>query len=156
VAGNIFTGGRVENCYATGDVTGTSSGAYAGGVAGLVNGSLEYCYATGTVRGDEVGGVAGTFITKVTACVGLNKNVIGGYYTGRVAGGSYYNSLTGNAGLDTMQRNGSSTTWTNVGANANDGSDVTDATAKTLAFWTGLGWSTAIWNFDGVNCPTLK
>jgi len=49
--------GTVQNCYATGDVTGTN---YVGGVMGANQGTVEYCYSTGTVIGTSVvGGVVG-------------------------------------------------------------------------------------------------
>ena len=52
------TGGNIEGCYNTGDV----SGSYVGGIAGYNNylSSIEGCYNTGYVRGGSyAGGIAG-------------------------------------------------------------------------------------------------
>ncbi|WP_250228793.1 S-layer homology domain-containing protein [Anaeropeptidivorans aminofermentans] len=50
-------GGTLENCYNTGSVTGTGSGTSGsvGGVAGWVSGTVQNCYSTGNVTGTGVG-----------------------------------------------------------------------------------------------------
>ena len=56
VAGEV-DGGTLENCYNTGIVTGTGSGTSGsvGGVAGWVSGTVQNCYSTGNVTGTGVG-----------------------------------------------------------------------------------------------------
>ena len=72
--------GNITDCYATGDVTGTS---YLGGFVGLNrDGFIAYCYATGdiTATGDFIGGLVGENFTLATliSCVAANNVVTGG------------------------------------------------------------------------------
>ena len=50
-----FNGGTIENCYNTGDVSGTGTSSYgyvyAGGVCGWNTGTIQNCYNTGEVSG---------------------------------------------------------------------------------------------------------
>ncbi len=50
-----FNDGTIENCYNTGDVSGTGTSSYgdvyAGGVCGLNTGTIQNCYNTGEVNG---------------------------------------------------------------------------------------------------------
>ena len=59
-----ISGGTIENCYNTGEVSASGSGAYVGGVCGYISGgTIENCYNTGEVSatgsGVYVGGVCG-------------------------------------------------------------------------------------------------
>jgi uncharacterized repeat protein (TIGR02543 family) len=76
IAGTV-SGGSVENCYSTGTVSGRRN---AGGIAGIVSGgSIDTCYSTGTVSGSEgVGGIAGL--------VDHNGSISGSYSTGEISG----------------------------------------------------------------------
>ena len=70
--------GTVENCSATGDVSGEDD--YVGGLLGInYGGRLQNCYASGTVTGDDddVGGLIGNNYGTVQNC----------YATGIVSGG---------------------------------------------------------------------
>ena len=85
--------GIVENCYSTGDITGT--GNYTGGIVGYNSGSsgnayVKYCYSTGFVEGNTcVGGVVGknSSSCRVEKCVALGSRVsCRGGSIGRVIG----------------------------------------------------------------------
>ena len=85
-----FNGGSntLTNCYATGDVSGSS---YAGGLVGLNDGSntLTNCYATGDVSGGNyAGGLVGLFN-------GGSNTLTNCYATGDVSGSSYAGGLVG-------------------------------------------------------------
>lgn len=84
-----FTGGKVSDCYSTGDVTsardsGTVDIGDIGGIVGGVpsqssTGSIERCYSTGTVEGwNYAGGIAGNLYgnASVKDSVALNPAVI--------------------------------------------------------------------------------
>ena len=86
-----FNGGTIENCYNTGDVSGTSTdgSVSVGGVCGLNDyGTIENCYNTGEVSGTgtssygyvSVGGVCGWNTGTIENC----------YNTGDVSGTSEY------------------------------------------------------------------
>ncbi len=70
--------GEVENCYATGDVTGDQY-THAGGIAGILDSScsLTSCYATGEVIGNRAGGIAGGYAASdsIYKCIALNPSV---------------------------------------------------------------------------------
>jgi hypothetical protein len=91
VVGENYSG-TVENCYATGNVSGSEG---VGGVAGYNNGTVENCYATGNVSGSKgVGGVVGENGSTVKNCYATGNvtgNVSGSEDVGGVAG---YNSGT--------------------------------------------------------------
>ena len=87
-----FNDGTIENCYNTGDVSGTGTSSYgyvnAGGVCGdNAGGTIQNCYNTGDVSGEGtqyvfVGGVCGTNENSAT--------IINCYNTGDVSGTSSY------------------------------------------------------------------
>ena len=83
-----FNDGTIENCYNTGDVSGTGTSTdgsgYAGGVCGWNTGTIENCYNTG-----EVSGIYG-FAYAGGVC-GFNGGTIENCYnTGDVSGTSSY------------------------------------------------------------------
>jgi len=69
----------INNCYATGGITGYSSG----GIVGSINGgdcSIISCYATGPIRGSGINGgivglVTGNGINNIKNCAALNPNI---------------------------------------------------------------------------------
>jgi len=77
----------VQNCYATGSITGVED---VGGVVGYnEEGTVQNCYATGDITGvDHVGGVVGYNVSStVQRCVALNTTITGsGTGFGRVVG----------------------------------------------------------------------
>lgn len=80
--------GTIKKCFATGNVTGSSS--QVGGLVGIAdrNVNIENCYATGNVSGTgDVGGL-----------VGSGKNIADSYATGKVTGtGANVGGLAGKA-----------------------------------------------------------
>lgn len=142
--------GTVENCYATGDVSGT--GWHVGGLVGK-GGTLKNCYATGTVRGDvRVGGLVG-YCGKVSNCyaignvngvdwiggfVGLNEGTVENCYsagrvTGRMSGGFCgYNDGTISDCFFDKQTSGMFKTDGGVGQDS--------LGMKTKSTFTGAGW----------------
>ena len=81
--------GTIENCYNTGEVSGTSEYgfAYAGGVCGFNGGTIENCYNTGDVSGTSEYGFA-----YAGGVCGLNDygTIENCYNTGDVSGTSEY------------------------------------------------------------------
>jgi len=81
--------GTVKNCYATGNISGTSQ---VGGVVGTHNigNVLEFCHSTGDVSGtgNDIGGVAGG--------TGSGGRIRFCYATGNVSGNDYVGGITGN------------------------------------------------------------
>jgi uncharacterized repeat protein (TIGR02543 family) len=92
LAGIVGDGGQMKNCYATGNVNGTSG--RVGGLVGTNEGNINNCYATGSVNDgtESVGGVVGHNITthKIISCYSLgtvsSNNRVGGVV------GTYSNS----------------------------------------------------------------
>ena len=91
--------GKIEACYAIGNVSSPSSAGWVGGVAGEVNnnGTISGCYFSGTVSGTQnVGGVAGkdSYNTSIQGCYAILSGdasaygVIGAYNTGFVVQGT--------------------------------------------------------------------
>ena len=142
----------VQNCSATGTVTGGNN---AGGVAGSNNGgTVQNCYATGAVSGggDYTGGVAGqNFGNIVQNCYALNPSVKSiptmnvGRVTGFNAGVLYYNYAWN--GMTVMQ--GTAADFTGGTAkpsigdalNSIDGKGITAAEAKDQDAWDTAGFS---------------
>jgi hypothetical protein len=167
--------GIVQYCYATG----TISGNYAGGVVGSNSGTVQYCYATGNISGNSshtTGGVVGSLTNDnpssieatVKNCVALNPDVSGsGTYIGRVLGSLSTSdgtpTLANNYGRSDMQKNGGSTTWTNIGLTDQDGASVTSSNWGTESWWTTdsnwaqKGWPIGtVWEWRSNSLPILK
>ncbi len=89
--------GTIENCYNTGDVSGTSEYGfvYAGGVCGWNTGTIENCYNTGDVSGTSEYG----FVYAGGVC-GLNDygTIENCYNTGDVSGTGTRTDASGHAG----------------------------------------------------------
>lgn len=91
------------NCYATGDVNVTGSGDYAGGLIGRAGGDIDNCYATGDVTGNTyVGGFIGDSPKEIDNSFATG-NVTGndaadtvGLFVGDAAGGTFTNDYVSN------------------------------------------------------------
>ena len=155
-------GGTVENCYATGNVSGRKG---VGGVVGESTGSgsiVRYSYASGEViaQDDEAGGVAGYVSTVLNNCVALNPNISAfGSAFGRVAGNFALGSLSNNFARSDMLKDGNLHTWnTSETSGNNNGTDVNPASIseswwKTTARWDSV-WgntSSAPWQWDNAH-----
>jgi len=157
--------GTVQDCYATGNVSGYQT---IGGVVGLNQGTMQNCYATGNVSGYQtVGGVVGlqnkkntTSIATAKNCVALNLNVsvsiTRGTEIGRVLGYGYL-TLANNYGRSDMKKNGGSTTWTNIGSDDLDGTNITSSNWSNQSWWRDTtGWDfTNVWAWGG-SLPILR
>ncbi len=82
---------RIENCYATGTITGSGSGNYCiGGLAGYSGGVISDCSASGEVNGEEsVGGLVGEHSGILTDCHATGK-VSGSFDVGGLIGFNGY------------------------------------------------------------------
>ena len=83
-----FNDGTIENCYNTGDVSGTGTSSYgdvyAGGVCGWNTGTIENCYNTGDVSGTT--SISATDYVYVGGVCGFNDGTIENCYnTGDVS-----------------------------------------------------------------------
>jgi hypothetical protein len=87
-----LNGGRIDNCYSTGNVVGS---AYSGGLAGQNKGSIKNCYSTGNVNGRNCSG----------GLVGYNSSgtISNCYATGVVTGVQGYNFFGGLVGYNYQQ-----------------------------------------------------
>jgi len=150
-----YNTGTVQNCYTTGNVSGTSE--VVGGVVGgnynefpasTTTSTVQNCYSTGkvTATGNLVGGVLGfgTY-TVVKNCVALNPNVSGsGSYVNPVAGA---NSNSGGAGTGMsnnyrrrdMKINGADKSLVEGPSNSTYGKSITSADWGNESFWTSTG-----------------
>ncbi|WP_204845169.1 GLUG motif-containing protein, partial [Sedimentisphaera salicampi] len=79
--------GTIENCYATGDVSGDN---YLGGLCGENGGTIENCYATGYVSGGYRSGYLGGLCGR-----NYEGTIENCYATGSVSGGNYSWDLGG-------------------------------------------------------------
>ena len=91
---------------------------------------------------DYIGGVVGYNGGTVLNCAALNPNISGSSDVGRVAGINSSATLTNNYGRSDMKKGGNLATWTNIGANALDGANIT------LTQWGSSSWRTGTAKFD--------
>jgi hypothetical protein len=158
----------LRNSYATGNVTGTQGSV--GGLVGTNSGTVENSYATGSVTGlNNVGGIIGdnAFISSIARNnVALNTAVIASQVgtppIGRVVGvnerSGTVGTITNNLALAgmTIMTGGASGTPVTPTPDAN-GIHGGDAPAPlSAAFWQGLGFSDAVWDFTDPDRPTLR
>lgn len=152
--------GYIQNCYATDAVACEASSA--GGIAGNNESNvgqtakIQYCYATGAISGNKAGGIVGNLPDgKVEYCIALNSGITGSGDSpsiGRVAGvvGSSGTPLTANYASPAI-----SGTWSNTGAAAKDGDNLTEDNFITsnTAFTNWTSWELDANNFT--NLPKL-
>ena len=104
ICGYFF--GTISNCYSTATVT--SAGSLIGGIAasfsgGSLNGQISSCYAAGAVSGHSgIGGIAGWLYAPLENCAALNPSVSGTDDVGRMAGQTYDADLSGNVAFAGM------------------------------------------------------
>ncbi|MEA4946983.1 MAG: S-layer homology domain-containing protein [Oscillospiraceae bacterium] len=153
--------GTIENCYATGAITCTSTvDNMIGGIVGSQNkGTVQYCYATGTVSGADiyVGGVVGKQDAgTVQYCAALNPSVSGLSSVGRVAGDSN-GTLAGNVAYSgmTVTANGAIQPSTDS-ATGKDGTDTSGGSICATGFFQTLfGGSNTDWTYATGKAPIL-
>ena len=87
LAGHTNENCKVENCYSTGNVTGTR---YTGGLIGRMNEARTNCFSTGCVEGtDLVGGLVGYISNDV------KTNMSNAFCSGSVKGNEFVGGLVG-------------------------------------------------------------
>jgi len=119
--------GTVHNCYAMINVEGETD--RVGGLVGENSrGRVENCYATGDVKSkgnfsNFVGGVVGlnTDRSTVKNCLALNSIVSSNNEVGRVAGSNNTNVLSNNHAFAGIKNKNNNTNWGNIGLNEMDG-----------------------------------
>jgi hypothetical protein len=155
LVGQFNSNGNITNCYAAGIINNerpaestVTSAHFSGGITGRVN-------------------VGGGFISGSVALQSAISTNVATTNTHRIKGGGgdatatppTTCSLTNNYANSDMvfKDNGVIVNKTGSATN-NEGANVTPATAKTQAFYAGLGWNfTDIWTIEeGVSYPTLK
>jgi len=157
-------GGTISQSYATGTVTGSSGPI--GGFIGHNEGTITDAYATGRVIGlsgaSNIGGFVGVNFTDGT--------ISNAYSTGYVSGGTQLGGFAGynNAGASAITSAywDTQTSGQSVGIFGGPGSvtGLTTAAMKTLATFTGAGWSiddaggtSSVWRiYDGDTMPLLR
>ena len=159
LAGSIS--GRIENSFSKGQVVAqsTTNNVNVGGIAGSRSGSASI---TNTVAlgakvaaagaGDRNAGriVGGTNVTNLTNNHAISTMLVGNTQTYK----NYLDFLTGNETVILRDFTGNAVTSTDA-ATAH-GANVTDATTKTTAFWTGTGanqmkFNTEVWDTSTVS-----
>ena len=90
IVGENSAGGKVSDCYSDVVTDASGSNAYVGGIVGYNYGKVEHCYATGDVTGYTVAGVCGYnsgAAAELKGCVAANSNLSGSKQALRVVGG---------------------------------------------------------------------
>ncbi|MGM9709672.1 MAG: leucine-rich repeat protein, partial [Prevotella sp.] len=147
--GEATDGSTITSCYSTATVTAYS----AGGVIGVLGGTLEYCYATGKVTLNDgtngnAGGICGTVIdgSNINNSIALNVNGITGSTTGRIWGEG---SITGSSNYASTKISG---TWTSDAA----GKDGADVVYSEYISYVKNNWPSDVWTISNKNLPQLK
>jgi The GLUG motif len=89
---NATSNGDINNCYATGTVSGDYGSGYMGGLVGYSGGYINTCFSTGNVIGSDrsstLGGLVGQCLGNITNCYssGDVNGGMGSYYVGGLAG----------------------------------------------------------------------
>ncbi|MGD9862569.1 MAG: GLUG motif-containing protein, partial [Pseudodonghicola sp.] len=156
LVGGSFSSGNISESFATGNVGSTSS-QYVGGLTGLSNGTISNSYATGSVTG----------YFQVAGLVGQNNAgaISNSYAAGVVSGGGTGTHTGGLVGFNSGTVTNSFYDVTTTGqSDTGKGTGLTTAAMKSLATYTGAGWSaddtggtSSIWRvYDGSSYPLLR
>ena len=155
VSGNSLIGGLVgfnsngsvvSNSYATGNVNGTQ---WVGGLVGVNGGSVSNCYATGSVSGSiTVGGLVGWNSGSVSNC----------YATGSVTGERWVGGLVGGYVDDGSVENSFYDKDTTGQSDTRKGTPKSTAQMKTRATFTSAGWdfNDVWWLIETITYPLLR
>jgi hypothetical protein len=135
-------GGRIRNCFSTGQVTGGYHSAFLGGLVGDNHGgTISNSYSTGSVSGDNVvGGLCGGNFGRISNC----------YSTGQVDGSGPLGGLTGNSSSDKISNcfwdvntSGLDTSFGGIGK--------TTIEMQTMSTFTDAGWDFAAESANGTD-----
>ena len=168
--GRVGSTAEINDCYTTGDVTGSD---YVGGLIGQVAGSnSQQLYQTVTnsfsasavvstydntsaLIGGLIGGQKQSDLT-ISNSVAMNPSLntengaVAADYKGRILGSGTSFTLTNNHGLNLMIVDGEFITSDD--ASGRQGADVSPASLKTKAFWSGLGFDfDTVWIWNGTD-----
>ncbi|MDL2273502.1 S-layer homology domain-containing protein, partial [Oscillospiraceae bacterium OttesenSCG-928-G22] len=132
--------GIIEDCYATGDVTGDE---ISGGIAGINSGIIRRCYTVGMLEGKRVGGITGYMYSGSGAgptpgiynCAALTHSITAGGDNAKIAGqatGTY--EIQNALARDNM-------IITPAGTMQQNGTDTSLADLMTQSTYAGLGWT---------------
>ncbi len=156
LVGALDAGSTVSDSYASSTVISTNSNSVAGGLIGLLRGTLTNSYAMGSVSGTNI----------VGGLVGANQaagTITNSYATGTVNGSADVGGLVGQSSATVTasfwdtQTSGQATSAGGAGAVGK-----TSAEMKTLATFTGwdidaVGGSGKVWRiYDGDTTPLLR
>lgn len=90
IVGENGDGGQTSDCYSDAEIEALGNDSYGGGIVGYNLGKIEHCYACGDVSGYNVAGVCGYNSganAQTTGCVAANSNLSGSKQALRVIGG---------------------------------------------------------------------
>jgi hypothetical protein len=183
IVGSLGWQSLIQNSFSSVNVTtsGAASGnssntMSAGGIAGGIGGVIEFSYASGdvtapgigtgyqhTISGGIAGQGSGASGSAIRNSVALNANVRASSAStirfGRVAGS--YGPTSGEVlnirANDDMRNASGANTWNSAPPFSQDGTNVSLATARTVAFWqTTMNFSTINWNIVAGSFPTPR
>ncbi len=141
---------------------GSEIGKYAGGIAGVISNSvIENCYATGKISGTSfVGGIAGyaAFGSKVANCIGMNEIVKGSEETRRIVGKLDNSTINGSYGFINTASNDEKTKFFQseeefVGLTKSNGEGLTKAQIADVLFLKGV--LNGNWSFENNSYPLV-
>lgn len=156
LVGEAISGSEIKYCYSTAEVSAYS----AGGIVGIVDGTLQYCYATGkvtsTVTTDNgatlsgtAGGICGAVwdVANINNCIAMNADGITGNTTGRIWGEG---SITVSSNYASTMISGD--TWTSDAA----GKDGEGVKYSGYISYVKNNWSQDVWTISNKNLPQLN
>lgn len=155
LVGEAISGSEIKYCYSTAEVSAYS----AGGIVGIVDGTLQYCYATGKVtstvttdNGTTLSGTAGGICgavwdgANINNCIAMNADGITGGTTGRIWGEG---SITGSSNYASTKISG---TWAS-NATGKDGEGVK---YSDYISYVKNNWPQDVWTISNKNQPQLN
>lgn len=163
IVGENGDGGQTSDCYSDAEIEALGNDSYGGGIVGYNLGKIEHCYACGDVSGYNVAGVCGYNSganAQTTGCVAANSNLSGSKQALRVIGG-FSSDATAPGLTDNYAVSGMVVSVNGVPQTIYD--DPLNGTAKPeeelmkQATYEGLGWNfTDLWKIDeGASYPYL-
>lgn len=163
IVGENSAGGKVSDCYSDVVTDASGSNAYVGGIVGYNYGKVEHCYATGDVTGYTVAGVCGYnsgAAAELKGCVAANSNLSGSKQALRVIGGFSSDAtapgLTDNYAVSDMVVSVNGVPQT-IYDDPLNGTAMQESELMKQVTYEALGWNfTDVWKIDeGTSFPYL-
>ena len=163
IVGENSAGGKVSDCYSDAVVDASGSNAYGAGIAGYNYGKVEHCYAAGDVTGYNVAGVCGYnsgVVAELKGCVAANSNLSGSKQALRVIGGFSSDAtapgLTDNYAVSDMMVSVNGVPQT-IYDDPLNGTAMPESELMKQSAYEALGWNfTDVWKIDeGTSYPYL-